>query len=193
MRKLREIEFKKIVPRDVFKALMARFGVTAADAVVQVNSYFDTPDLALSRRGMALRVREKGGTLGATLKVGGRGCANEYELETLTPAEFRRLKRRGVEMPEWAALLERAGVDPAQVRYRCKLSTRRIVVKWRGGEICLDDNRYGRRRDYELEYEVTQARQGRRRFLALMKEFKLQPDPHPVSKSRRALTAGGKA
>ena len=31
---------------------------------------------------------------------------------------------------------------------------------------------------------------GKRLFLKLMKEFSLEPDPHPVSKSKRALTAG---
>jgi uncharacterized protein YjbK len=191
MQKLKEIEFKKIVPRHVFKALMARFGVTPADAVEQTNYYFDTPDLALSRRGMAMRVREKNGSYGVTLKVGNRGFANEYVLAPLTAAAFRRLKAGGVKRPEWRSLLCKAGVDPDAVRYRRRLSTRRIVVKWEGGEICLDDNRYGRKRDYELEYEVVDARRGKRLFLKLMDDFQLEPDPHPVSKSRRALTNGG--
>jgi hypothetical protein len=34
------------------------------------------------------------------------------------------------------------------------------------------------------------ARRGKRLFLKLMKAFNLEPDPHPVSKSKRALTAG---
>ena len=190
MRKLKEIEFKKIVTARVFKALLKRFDVTPADAAEQTNYYFDTPDLALCRAGMALRVREKGGVFGVTLKVGARGYANEYVLAPLTPARFRLLKAGGLERLEWAPLLRAAGVDPARVRCRARLCTRRIVVKWEGGDICLDDSRYGRRRDYELEYEVTDARRGRRLFLKLLAEFDLKPDAKPVSKSARALAAG---
>ncbi len=192
MRKFKEIEFKKIVPRRVFQALMARFGVTPADAVEQTNYYFDTPELTLSRRGMAMRVREKNGAFGVTLKVGGRGFANEFVLEPLTAEAFRRLKAGGVKRPDWVELLRQAGVDPDAVRYRSRLCTRRITVPWEGGEICLDDNRYGRKRDYELEYEVVEARRGKRLFLKLIKAFDLEPDPHPVSKSKRALAVGGR-
>ncbi len=190
MQTLKEIEFKKIVTRRVFQALMARFGVTPGDAVEQTNYYFDTPDLALSRRSMIMRVREKDGAFGVTLKVGARGFANEYVLAPLSPAEFRRLKAGGVKRPEWIRLIRQAGVDPDAVRFRRRLCTRRIMVKWEGGEICLDDNRYGRTRDYELEYEVVEARRGKRLFVKLLAEFQLEPDLNPVSKSWRALTTG---
>lgn len=191
MRKIREIEFKRLVPRAVFGALMKRFGVGPADAVLQVNHYFDTPDLALMRAGMAMRVREKEGRFGATLKVRDRGAASEYELEPLTRAQFLRVKRGGIGHLAWAGKLREAGIDPDRVGYRAKLATRRITAAWEGGEVCLDDNRYGRTRDYELEYEVTDARKGRRLFLKLLHEFGLEPDPHPRSKSRRAMGGGG--
>lgn len=190
MQKIREIEFKRLVTRPVFRALMARFGVTPADAVKQVNYYFDTPDLALMRAGMALRIREKGGRYGATLKVRERGASAEYALAPLTRSRFLQIRRTGIGGLEWAPRLRAAGIDPAAVGYRACLSTRRITVPWEGGEVCLDDNRYGRRRDCELEYEVRDIRRGRRLFLKLISEFGLEPDPHPVSKSRRAMGGG---
>jgi uncharacterized protein YjbK len=192
MQKLREIEYKRLVSRPLFLALMKRFGVGVSDAVEQVNHYFDTPDLALRRAGMAMRIREKGGKYGATLKVRERGAAAEFELEPLTRSQFLRIRRQGVVGLDWTPRLKAAGIDPAAVGYRGFLKTRRIVVPWEGGEICLDDNRYGRRRDYELEYEVVDARKGRRLFLKLLAEFGLEPDPHPVSKSHRALEGGGR-
>ena len=192
MQKIREIEFKRLVSRPVFRALMTRFGVAPSDAVAQVNYYFDTPDLALMRAGMALRIREKGGRFGATLKVRERGAAAEYALEPLTRKQFHAIRRNGVAGLAWEPRLRAAGIDPARIGYRGRLRTLRILVPWEGGEICLDDNRYGRRRDYELEYEVVNARAGRRLFLKLLAEFGLEPDPHPVSKSHRALEGGGR-
>jgi triphosphatase len=68
-----EVELKLVVPRDDLPVLKRTLTAKAPEAVSTqerlIGTYYDTPDLALKKRGLTLRVREQNGQFTQTVKA----------------------------------------------------------------------------------------------------------------------------
>ncbi len=172
-----EIEIKLRLAPNARELIERHPGLCAAPAEEeqQVTTYFDTPDLALSRQGMSLRVRRSGTTLIQTVKSlgGDHGVAfrrGEWEQPVRS------------EQPDLAALADTPaatalrGINPAALQPVCVSDIRRSarIVHLEPGtmaEVAIDHGaiRAGDRSEHvsELELELKQGEPGALYRLAL--------------------------
>ena len=109
---------------------------TTAQPLLQINHYFDTPDLTMYLHGVTYRIREKGGKFVATIKEhrhGGYSVENSKEVKN-----------------QW----DTSHFGCRFLAYVGTLTTERTVLfKDEYCEIVLDKNDYFGKTDYELEIE----------------------------------------
>ncbi len=129
---------KKLRRHSLFKAQQISAPVTQR----LYNVYFDTPELELNRRRMALRLRRKGGLWIQTLKGGGQVKGGLHErLEWEVPVKEARLDFTGLDREVWDVHL------PESIRARLQavfitdfIRTSRLLG-WQGAviEVCMDN------------------------------------------------------
>ena len=118
------------------------------DLVSQTNHYFDTDELDLRGRRITCRAREIAGEYFLQLKLPADEIFSRVELEKrldFLPAE--------IIGEELCGLAE--NVDFPDVKRLGALHTNRLVKRFRGAEIDLDESEYFGITDYELEIEFT--------------------------------------
>lgn len=140
-----EYEKKIVLTIDEYNAIIRLVGKNAP-AKTQTNYYFDTDDLAMNKKGITCRIREKDGKYKATIKY------------------------HDTEHPDCSAeedLFEKAELDSQifnaiGLRYQGVLVTERIVIyKDAFCEMVIDRNVYLRHKDFELEVEYTKESEHR--------------------------------
>lgn len=177
MSKELEIEFKNMLTQKEYEQLLEHFGYTAADAKTQVNYYFDTADFALKSLKCALRIRKKHNDFECTLKT----PAPEGNYETTDLLNQRQALEfiEGVshEAPEVCKALQTLNVVPAQLKMIGKLTTHRIEFDFQSGLLVLDHSEYGETVDYELEFEVADAKTGEQQFTEFLQQRQIPLRP----------------
>ena len=140
-----EKEFKVMLTEEQHDKLVAAYNWDKV--FTQINHYYDTPDLQLSKEHITCRVRETEG---------------EYflQLKTPTPKDYIRVEiaKKLPALPETLTsemLREVSRYDLPDVNCIGKLTTLRHVHQFEGGEIDLDRSEYFGKVDYELEIEFT--------------------------------------
>ncbi len=163
----------------------------------QVNTYFDTPDLLLRRRGISLRLRRIMGSSGVfTLKGASTvqdGWHSKEELEVDAGDATSILELRD------AGILERLGdVQLSDLGPICSFETERRVFELEGvGELSLDRVRINNGDDVidefeELELEVRQeASEEQLQRVSMTLRGMRDLEPSALSKSARALRVLG--
>lgn len=161
-----EIEFKSMLTKDEYEALLASYRLS--DQVKwQANDYFDTSDFELRSHGAALRIREKKSGQVLTLKQ----PHDVGLLETHAPIneeEAENLFKYGIVHDEQVKLaLAKFGLT-GPLEHLGRLETKRAEIETADGLLVLDESHYLEICDYEIEFEVTDETAGRIAFEKLL-------------------------
>lgn len=148
-----ENEFKVILDKNQHEILSKSYKWDKE--ISQTNHYFDTDDLSLSARHITCRVREISGEFFLQLKLPTGVNFSRVELEK--KLDFLPEKIDGKTLETLAE-----NVDFPDVKRLGALSTKRLVKRFDGAEIDLDESRYFGKTDYEIEIEFTDENTARK-------------------------------
>ncbi|HSJ37850.1 MAG TPA: CYTH domain-containing protein [Planococcus sp. (in: firmicutes)] len=170
MTKELEIEFKNLLTEEEYEKLLARFGYTPEDAQTQINHYFDTADFQLRDQRSALRIRQKENNYECTLKTPAEN--GYYEITDALQAQQAEdiFEKRSFPAPEVAQALQELGVEAPLLELLGSLTTHRIEFPYQSGLLVLDHSEYLGTEDFEIEYEVADFEEGKRRFQAFLED-----------------------
>jgi uncharacterized protein YjbK len=165
-----EIEFKNLLVKEEFTDLITYFKIEESDFISQENHYIDTLDFQLKSMQSALRIRNKENTFTLTLK----SPLEEGLLEThqtLSEQEtIDLLEQNFFPDGEVKDMLLNLGISIPYLRHFGTLVTDRAEIEFNRGLLVLDKSSYFNKVDYELEYEVQDYKQGKKKFLDLLDE-----------------------
>lgn len=170
MSKELEIEYKNMLTKPEYEQLLSFFNFTEDDSVTQQNLYFDTPDFRLKKMESALRIRHKNGHYECTLKI--PAPEGKFEItDSLSAGQAKEITEgASFPAPEVEAVLKEKEVDWTSLVHIGTLTTHRIEVEYNQGLLVLDHSEYLDTEDFEVEYEVTNAETGKRRFLEFLQQ-----------------------
>ncbi|MEK3855470.1 CYTH domain-containing protein [Cytobacillus sp. FSL H8-0458] len=177
-----EIEFKNIITRDEFTALMNFMNLGSEDFSEQENHYFDTPDFLLKEIGSALRIRQKNGSFELTLKQPHPEGLLETN-ENLTDSEAAEMIQTGkIPREQIKKSIEELGIKTDNLQYFGTLTTARAEKEYNKGLAVLDHSRYLNKEDFEIEFEADNRKEGQIVFLNLLQQLNI-----PVRKTENKI------
>lgn len=186
----REIEFKNLLTKSEYTALMTHFKAQATTMVTQTNSYLDTPDFQLKEQHCGLRIRtfatEKNQlTLKSPLPVGLLETTDFLSDDETTAI----LAGHTLPQGDVYEALNTRGVAPKDIVCFGSLTTVRLECQYQSGLLVLDHSHYLEQEDYELEFEVTDETRGAIEFKHLLDIFsiKQRPTANKVARFYQAL------
>lgn len=145
-----ENEFKIMLTEEQYNAVHSLYQWDCE--LKQVNSYYDSPELALSGRHITCRVRTVQGRYLLQMKLPAEeqnnGAVSRIELERELDGIPKKLS--GVELMEMSGAEELPDAELLGT-----LSTFRSIKRFSGAEIDLDRSEYFGKTDFELEIEYT--------------------------------------
>ncbi|CAM4242010.1 CYTH domain-containing protein [Lacicoccus alkaliphilus] len=178
-----EIEFKNLLDEDEYSTLYDTFFKRVPGQSL-VNYYIDTPDLALRRSTLLLRVRRDDGKQIMTLKAPAVKGVLEFNAEVDLDLDNRKHVAQ-TEVPGVIAdELEKRHIGFDDLNIYGSLATERHETEYEGGLLVLDRSSYLGSTDYEIEYEVSDYDEGEALFNRLMAEHDI-PRRGEVTKSER--------
>lgn len=175
MAKELEIEFKNLLSEIEYEMLLAEYHLT--DLHTQTNVYFDTEDYQLKQKKMGLRIRKTNNYTELTLKT---PTSNQHTLLEVTDQletylEGASLDKQALpEVSEVAIFLNEQGIKLSDLMVIGELTTTRGEINVRSNVLLvLDKSNYYGKTDYELEMEVTDAKDGEVFFLEFLAEHNI--------------------
>lgn len=169
MSKELEIEFKTLLTKEEYVRLCERFKDCKRN--LQINYYFDTSRFTLKASEIGLRVRmmDKDKYV-ITLKKKKGYVLQEFN-ETINKETFDNFVETGlIPVEEIKKELDDIIKGQLLVNYM-SLSTYRIGLPYKKGQLAIDKCKYVDTIDYELEYEATTYEGGKREFVEIVREF----------------------
>lgn len=157
-----EKEFKNLLTKEEYEALIIAFQLDEKEPIKQTNIYYDTHDMKLKALNSGLRIRiykDKGEiTLKTPIQENEKlETTDELTLEEATAlAEAHKLKETG----NVAEKLKEYGIHVADLDVIGHLSTLRYEFPGDNGTYFLDKSYYQDQMDYELEFESESLEQG---------------------------------
>ena len=157
-----EKEFKNLLNKEEYEALITAFNLDETDPIKQTNVYFDTPDFKLKALNSGLRIRMYEDKAEITLKT---PIQENEKLETnddLTLDEAKilidahQMKASG----NVAVKLKELGIATEDLVIIGQLSTIRYDFPGDKGTYFLDKSFYQDQMDYELEFESEALEEG---------------------------------
>ena len=157
-----EKEFKNLLNKEEYEALITAFNLDETDPIKQTNVYFDTPDFKLEALNSGLRIRMYEDKAEITLKT---PIQENEKLETnddLTLDEAKilidahQMKASG----NVAVKLKELGIATEDLVIIGQLSTIRYDFPGDKGTYFLDKSFYQDQMDYELEFESETLEEG---------------------------------
>lgn len=166
-----EIEYKTLLTKAEFKHLSSEF--SGISPIKQTNYYIDTPTFNLRKHRYSLRIRTLKDRAELTLKIPQEIGNQEYNQE-LTLEHAHTIIQRG-QLPEGdiLRLVQQTGTPLELLSVWGQLTTKRYEKETEIGLMALDENTYANQRDYELEIEVTDAKQGKIDFEEYLKRHQI--------------------
>ena len=166
-----ELEYKVMISEEIYLKMLDFYQL---EPVKQVNYYYNA-----NKPYHAMRIREKEGKYIFTLKVRENNYHKEYEFE---------IKENNIDDPKIQSLLKE--FDITSVQYIGKMSTYRATKEFEHGELCIDKSLYLGETDYEIEYELKDAKfDDFKTFEGILKENGLKYQPSKNYKFKRFLNA----
>ncbi|MDQ0879972.1 CYTH domain-containing protein [Peribacillus sp. V2I11] len=168
-----EIEFKNLLHEKEFRQLIEYFDVGASNFKTQKNHYFDTLGFSLKNQDSALRIREKNGRYELTLKQPATEGLLETNQDIPEETAYAFLKHNTFPDGEIQNLILECGIDPKDFACFGTLKTDRFEFPYKEGLLVLDHSTYLNKEDFELEYEVMDAKAGKKNFLTLLETLQI--------------------
>lgn len=184
MEKNIEIEFKNILTKAEYIELLNHFQVKETELFKQENHYFDTKNFELKERSSALRIRKKQSGYELTLKQPCDDGLLETNKQLTAEAGEEMIQTGKINDPQFASILEEMGITPESIVYFGSLSTIRAEKETGNGLLVFDHSFYLNIEDYELEYEVSDRKEGQVYFQELLHSFQI-PIRETKNKVRR--------
>lgn len=177
MTKELEIEFKNMLTKKEYSRLLQDFADFHNGPITQHNHYFDTANFRLKEQHSALRIRNKSGRFECTLKT--PAPVGHYEItDKLTKEQARRmLELETFEATEVSDALQKLDVAIADLKTIGTLTTHRVEFDYLEGLLVIDHSEYNGQEDFELEFEVTDAITGKKRFMDFLQQQKIPERP----------------
>ena len=177
MTKELEIEYKNMLTKEEYLRLLKSFTITEEKIKTQVNHYFDTEDFKLKGKQCALRIREKNGQYECTLKT--PAPEGNFEITDLLEASQAEKMINGgsFQTVEVETALKELGIASQELKLFGSLTTHRTEFPYKDGLLVLDHSEYGQTDDYEVEFEVQNAKLGQKQFLAFLKKHQIPQRP----------------
>lgn len=177
-----EIEFKNLLTKEEYTKLLDYYNYSPDDAFSQVNHYFDTENFELKNHKSALRIRQKEDQYECTLKK--PAPIGKLEItDALSPQQAESmLKLQSFDAPEVEVELKALGIDWNSLKLIGTLATNRIEFEIPGGLLVLDHSTYLEHEDFEVEFEVADADEGKKQFEAMLQEHEI-----PVRKTLKKI------
>lgn len=149
-----EIEFKTAIDKKTYDRMLEQFDLES-NIFKQTNYYFDTDDLALNKKHIVLRIRQKGENhFKVTLKKqSGKGAFENHVL--LTSEKAHEMIENGFQTTEYFSDIDKF------VQFRASLDNYRVSTYFEGGTLFFDKSCYHNITDYEIEYEVNDYDEGK--------------------------------
>lgn len=179
-----EIEYKKLISKDVYNQLLNDYHHLIIAQYSQTNYYFTHPIFSIKK--YMLRIREKNNTYELTLK---RPYKN-HRLETninISANEMNKFINHETINNEITDILFNEGIDIKDIVQQFSLTTYRSDIRLEYGLLSVDYNQYNGIEDYELEYEVTDEINGYNHFIEILNQYGLSYTNNCNSKIQRVL------
>lgn len=158
-----EIERKCYINHDKYIELINHFNLQ--DQIkTQINHYFDTQNFEFQKKGIVLRIRQKG---------------HQYKLTSKSPIEGGLVENHVYLTEDQAIDMLNNGFDakiinlPFFVKKVCELKTNRAKTKYYNGELFIDESIYFDQIDYEIEFEVNSGIDIDAQFKAILDDFNI--------------------
>ena len=179
----KEIEFKNLLTKQEFELLISFFQVEQKDFHSQTNYYFDTQDnfFKNNRMGFRLRVLE-----------------THNELTLKQPLEEHVMEENTIQVSdqERDAIIKQASF-PSIPFFKLfnltspflsigSLQTNRVQIPFENGTLFLDHSIYSQTEDFEVEYESSNVKYGKKVFLELLDSHNI-PIRHTDKKIARLM------
>ena len=171
-----EKEFKNLLNKEEYEALLTAFALDEAEPVNQTNVYFDTPDHKLKHLNSGLRIRMYDDKAEITLKT---PIQENEKLETnddLTLEEAKALvdSHRMKATGNAADKLKDLGIATEDLVIIGQLSTIRYDFPGDKGTYFLDKSFYQDQMDYELEFESESLEEGALAFQTFLQQHAIK-------------------
>lgn len=179
----KEIEFKNLLTKQEFELLVSFFQISRKDFHSQTNYYFDTEDQFFKNNGTGFRLRVLKDRNELTLKKPLVEHVMEENTVTVSNQE-RDIIIKETSFPSIPLLTQFNLVSPLI----CigKLQTNRVQVPFENGQLFLDHSIYGQTEDFEVEYESSDVKDGKKVFQNLLDSHNI-PIRHTEKKIARLV------
>ncbi len=157
-----EIEFKSLLDKDEFDALVKKFELTE-NFVKQHNYYFDTVDEYILKNNSSFRIRLRNDEFTLTYKT--RKSTNSV-IEKSVNLTY----DRAMYYLENGYCDDIIDVDLPELFHYRTLMTERASFKINGGIIFIDKSFYSNLVDYEIEFECSDENVGKDLFVSFLRE-----------------------
>ncbi len=174
-----ERELKLLVNQEIYEKIIHSYDFS--EPWEQINTYYDTEDGYIRKKGGALRIRQIGVKKIFTLKLRTDEITHielEKEIDTVTIQEI-----QDEEVLSWINQFQ----IPMDVKKTVSFKTIRQTYDFENGQLCADQTIYENHMDFEIEYEYTKEHDGIQFFNDLLKPFHLEYKKNCPSKIARAL------
>jgi uncharacterized protein YjbK len=189
-----EIEFKNMLTKAQYEALLQHFHIQAEQIQFQVNHYFDTDTWHLKQLMSGLRIRQIGDFFECTLK---EKTTDNAHLETTDPLSQEQaeqlLNGAFFNTPSVSQRLKALNIPIDELKLFGSLATNRVELPYKGGILVFDHSIYIEQNDYEVEYEATDEATGQMIFNEFLANHQIEKNsaPKKIARFMNALQQKG--